>query len=153
MFESEHLLEIENKFSKKYSKLSKIFLVITILFIVWIAVIILGIIFEFGPTWTLLTLDSWIYALSTLIAIFVILDLIFYLHFITLQKKRFQKEKPKPIFHEGKRLYIYTHPKGAEGGIFSKTYVKIDENSILRIRTLMIPPNELWIKKENNKDI
>lgn len=148
MIEVEDLVEIEKKLSAKYSILSKIFFIITIFFIIWIVVVITGIIFEFGPTWTLLTLDNWVYALSVLIGIFVILDLIFYLHFISLRNKRIEKEKPVPEFHEGNRLYIYTHPKDAEGGIFSKTYIKIGENSILRIRTLMIPPSDLWSKKE-----
>ena len=148
MYEIGELVEIEDKLSTKYSKLSKIFLAITILLILWIVLIIIGITFELGPTWALLTLDNWIYAWCVLIGFFVILDIIFYLHYMSLRNKRIKKEKPEPEYYSGKRLYVYTYPKGAEGGIYSKTYIKIGENSILRLRTLMIPPGELWSKKE-----
>jgi hypothetical protein len=53
-----------------------------------------------------------------------------------------------PDYIHGKRLYIYTNPSDSKGGIYSKTYIKIDENNVLRIRNLMIPPDELWNKKE-----
>jgi hypothetical protein len=32
----------------------------------------------------------------------------------------------------------------AKGGIFSKTYIIIDEDRVLNIRYQMIPPNDLW---------
>ena len=148
MYEVQELVEIENKLGTKYSKLSKIFLVITILLIIWVILVVLGIVFELGPAWAFLTLDNWVYALSILIGIFVILDVIFYLHYLSLRNKRIKKEKPELEFYEGKRMHVYTHPKGAEGGIYSKTYIEISGNSILRLRTLMIPPGELWSKKE-----
>ncbi len=49
-----------------------------------------------------------------------------------------------------------TYPEGVEGGIFSKTYVGIDEHNVLRLRTLMVPPDELWSQKtseQNTQDI
>ena len=51
-------------------------------------------------------------------------------------------------FINEKKVHIYTYPKGITGGIFSKTYIDIDGHNILRLRTLMIPPGELWGKKE-----
>ena len=36
-----------------------------------------------------------------------------------------------------------------EGGIFSKTYIHINDKTILRLRTLMIPPEDLWGEKKN----
>jgi len=56
--------------------------------------------------------------------------------------------KNKPVeYINGKKIHIYTSPKGTEGGIFSKTYIEIDEHNLLRLRTLMIPPGELWGKE------
>lgn len=149
MFEIRESQKAEDELRVRYSILSKIFLVVAILFIIWVVLVALGIIvFELGPTWALLTLDNWIYAWCILTGFFVVLEVFFYLHFIAIRNKRLDQEKSKPEFIDGKRLYFYTHPKGAEGGIFSKTLIKIDENSVLRLRALVVPPGTLWSKKE-----
>ena len=149
MLEIEEISKVENKLKARYSTLSKLFAVLAVLFIVWIVVIILGIyLLEQGYNWALLPLDSWIYLFCALIGFFVILEIIFYLRYNFAIKRRLVAEKSEPEFAQGKRLYVYTHPKGAEGGIYSKTYIKIDENGMLRLRDLMVPPQELWGKKE-----
>ena len=43
--------------------------------------------------------------------------------------------------------FIFLLILGVEGGIFSKTYIEIDNKNVLRLRTLIIPPEELWVKK------
>ena len=53
-------------------------------------------------------------------------------------------EKPKPEYIDGKIVVDITFPRGTDGGVYSKTYIEIDESSILRLKNLMIPPNELW---------
>ena len=65
----------------------------------------------------------------------------------TIKKKKIEKEKSKPIFYKGKRIHTYTLPIGSKGGLFSKTYVRIDEKNILNLRFQMISPNDLWQKK------
>jgi hypothetical protein len=149
MLEIEEISKVEDKLKARYSTLSKVFVVISIFFIIWLVVIVLGIyLLGQGYNWALLSLDNWIYVLCALIGFFIILEIIFYLHYISVSKKRLEAEKPELEFTQGKRLYVYTHPKGAEGGIYSKTYIKIDENSVLRLRNLMVPSQELWSKKE-----
>lgn len=149
MLEISELSKVEDKLKARYSTLSKVFLVIAILFILWIVIVVLGIyLLGLGYNWALLTLDNWIYVLCALIGFFVVLEIIFYLQYNVARKKRLEAEKPEPEFCKGKRLYVYTYPKGAEGGIYSKTYIKIDENSVLRLRALMVPPQDLWGKKE-----
>ena len=64
-----------------------------------------------------------------------------------------EAEKPKPEFIDGKRVYVYSHPERMEGGIFSKTYIAIDKHSVLRLRSLMVPPNHLWNKDEIKEEI
>ena len=61
------------------------------------------------------------------------------------------KSQISPEFIDGKYIHVFTYPKGIEGGIFSKTYVEIDSENILRLRTLIIPPNELWSKNEGKE--
>lgn len=137
------LRNLEDKLTKKYVRWMKLFIFITILLVILIAVVILGI-FALGQghTWALISLDSWIIILCSLFAIFILLDLVFYFHFLSVENKRIELEKPKPEFIDGKRVHIYTIPKGSEGGVFSKTYVEIDTHSILRLRYLIIPPDE-----------
>jgi len=132
-----------------YTKLFKIFLVISILFILWAIFVALGVfILEMSPEWAALTLDSWVLVCCVLIGIFIILDVVFYLHYIFVIDKKLEFGEPAPEFIHGKRLYVYTRPKDSKGGIFSKTYIEIDENSVLRLRDLMVSSGELWNKKE-----
>jgi hypothetical protein len=77
------------------------------------------------------------------IVIFVIFELLFYFHFNNIRDKRIELEKPKPEFKNGKRVYVYTFPGGVEGGIFAKTYVDIDDQCTLRIKTLLVTPKDL----------
>jgi hypothetical protein len=141
--------KIENKLRVRYSKLSKVFLIIAFLFTIWIVFAALGVfILEKGPDWALLTLDNWVYAWCVLIGFFIVLELFFYFHYVFVRNRRLEQEKPRSESYRGKRLYVYTHPRGVEGGIFSKTYIQIDGYSMLRLRTLMIPPGDLWSKKE-----
>lgn len=135
---------LEDKLVGKYSRLTKLFLVITILFILLIAVAFLGIAgFGYGYNWMLVSLEGWIIIISALIAIFIILELLFYSRFSAVRNKIKELEKPKPEFVDNKKIYAYTIPKGVEGGVFSKTYIEIDEHSVLRLRTLIIPPEEI----------
>jgi len=79
-----------------------------------------------------------------LIVIFIILELFFYFSLSGVQNKIKGLERPKPEFVDSKKIYAFTLPKAAEGGVFSKTYIEIDEHSTLRLRTLIIPPEEIW---------
>ncbi len=132
-----------------YTTLTKIFLIVSILFILWIVFVALGaFVLELGSNWAVLNLENWILSWCFLVGIFIILDVAFYLHYTFVIGKRSEFGGPEPKFMHGKRLYIYTSPADSEGGIFSKTYIQIDENSVLRLRDLMVSPGELWNKKE-----
>ena len=139
------LRNFEDKISGRYSRFSKLFLVLAILFIILTAIVFAGvIIFGQGHDWALLSLDGWMVTFSALIGFFIILEIIFYFHFSSVRDKRIELEKPKPEYIDSKKIHVYTFPKDAEGGIFSKTYIELDDHSILRLRTLMIPPEDLW---------
>jgi hypothetical protein len=148
MSETEIQFEIrrlEGKIASRYSFLSRMFLVLSIIFIILIGIIFTGVfILNSGHDWALLSLNNWIMVISALFALFIILNLIFYFHFTSVKNKRIELEKPKPEFIDGKKVHVYTYPKGIEGGIFSKTYIEIDGHNLLRLRTLMIPPEDLW---------
>ena len=132
-------------------KLSKLFLITSILFIIWILFVAMGaFILEMGPNWALLNLENWIIAWCVLTVIFIILEVVFYFQYTSKVDKKLELDKPEPEFLHDKRVYVYTYPIDVEGGIFSKTYISIDENSVLRLRGLMIPQQKLWGKKEKN---
>jgi hypothetical protein len=140
-----------NKLGVLYPKLSKLFLITSILFIIWILFVAMGaFILEMDPNWALLNLENWITAWYVLTVIFILLEVFFYFQYTSKVDKKLELDKPESEFLRDKRVYVYTYPSGAEGGIFSKTYISIDENSVLRLRGLMIPQHKLWDKKEKN---
>jgi len=147
MTNSENIAEMHNlemKLSHRYLKLFKLFIIITILLIILIVFEAIGIIFlELGTNWILFSFEGWMVGLSLLIGLFIFLEIIFYLRYFLLQKKHLKIQKPKPEFIDGKKVYDITFPSEADGGVYSKTYIEIDDQSILRLKFLMIPPNEL----------
>lgn len=121
-FETEFELRgLEDKLIGNYSRLSKLFMIITILFIVLIAVAFLGIAtFGYGYNWMLISLEGWVIIISALIVIFIILELLFYLRISSVRNKIKELEKPMPEFVDNKKIYVYTIPRGAEGGFSVK---------------------------------
>jgi hypothetical protein len=135
----------EDKLKNRYSFFIKLFLLITFLLLFAIIIVFSGVAyFELGYNWAGLNLDSWNILASGFFVFFIILILFFYYHFSSIRNKIIELEKPKPEFLDGKMVHIFTYPKGKEGGLFSKTYIEIDEHNVLRLRTLMIPPEEVW---------
>jgi hypothetical protein len=113
-----------------------------------------GIVFwGYGYNWAILGLEEWSMVAASIIGFFVLLELLLYLGFLKTKKIVTKtKKKRGPEFIDGKKVYTYTYPKGVEGGIYSKTYIDIDGRNILRLRSMMIPPGELWGGK-SEKDI
>jgi hypothetical protein len=148
MTSSEKLAQMksfENKISARYLKFFKLFLIITIILIFIVILSVIGIVFlGLGINWILFSFDGWIAGLSVLIGLFIILDILFYLHFYFSRRKRQKLGKPKPEYIDGKKVIEITFPKETDGGIFSKTLIEIDNQNILRLKSLMIPPEELW---------
>jgi small-conductance mechanosensitive channel len=144
------LIELEERLKQRYLKASKIFLLLTIIYTLWVIIIILGV-YSLGLNfkWAAFTIGQWILSAIVLISILIGFELLFILHYL-LSKRR--KAKPKaskePVFIQGKEVYDYTLPIGAKGGIFSKTFILIDENRVLHLRYQMIHPNDLWGKPQ-----
>jgi len=142
------LRNTEDKLRGRYSLLSKLFLFIVILFIICVIIVFIGITsLGYGYNWAVVSLDGWIIIICALLGVFIIFELIFYSRFSSIRNKKIELETPKPEFINGKRVYVFTYPKEKEGGVFSKTYIDIDEQNVLRLKSLIIPPEELWSKK------
>jgi hypothetical protein len=143
------LIEVEERLKQRYLKVSKIFLLLTIIYTVWVIITILGVyILGFNFKWAAFTIGQWILSAIVLISILIALELLFILHY-WISKRRKAKPEPQgqPTYIQGKQVLNYTLPFGAKGGIFSKTYILIDENRVLHLRYQMIPPNDLWRKQ------
>jgi len=141
------LIEVEERLRKKYSKLSISFIIIGIILVSWILVVYSGSLFwNLGYNWAGLSLEQWIIVICVLIAALIILELVFYTHFSSIRDKRIINEN-KPEFIDDKKVIEFTYPDDVEGGIFSKTYIDIDKHNVLRMKILMVPPNELWGSK------
>ncbi len=48
---------------------------------------------------------------------------------------------------KGKTYYDFTIPKNVRGGLFSRTFIQIDEETILCLRHQIISDEKLWDKK------
>lgn len=132
----------------RYLKTSKIILILAVIYALWITILIISVYFLGIYKLAFLTMDQWIISSIILLGVFVGLDVIFILHHYMIKRKRIESEKPKPLYYKGKKLHLYTLPADSKGGIFSKTYVKIDGDNILNLRFQMIPPYEMRGKKE-----
>jgi len=120
---------------------------IAILVTLWISLVIISVYF-FGMdnNWAGLAMDHWILVGIGLIALFIIITFIQNLVPILLLKAKRPKEKRKPIFYHGKRLYDFTFPIESKGGIYSRTYISIDDKNLVNFRYQMIPPDNIWIQ-------
>ena len=144
-------LEVEriSKLEATYQKASKIILILTILYAIWMGIVILGIyVLKSGHKWALFSLEEWTWFSIGLFSALIILEVIFLLHHFLVKKKVTVQEKPAPgaTTFKGKQLHVYTIPPGSKGGLFSKTYIELDHHTILSIRYQLIPPQELWKK-------
>ena len=139
----------EDKLKVRYLKISKIIVLLAVIYLIWTVFNIISVYFlGFSNKWAAFTMDQWILSSIIFFSICIGLVLLFVLHHYIIKKRRIESEKPKPAFYKGKRLYIHTLPDRSKGGIFSKTFVKIDEDTILSLRFQMIPPINLWGKTE-----
>ncbi len=137
----------EDKLKVRYLKISKIIVLLAVIYLIWTVFNIISVYFlDFSNKWSALTMDQWILSSIIFFSICIGLVLLFVLHHYIIKKRRIESEKPKPVFYKGKRLYTHTLPDRSKGGIFSKTFVKIDEDTILSLRFQMIPPINLWGK-------
>jgi len=134
----------EEYLKNHYLKLSKIILLIVSIYTVWIIFIIFSVYFlGLGNKWAYLTMDQWIVSSIVLFSIFVILEILLFFHYLFVKKRRIEGQKPKPSVFKGRKLHIFSLPLNSKGGIYSKTYIQIDEDNILNLRYQMIPPSEI----------
>ncbi len=138
--------DIEEKLRKKYSFLSKIFVLLGVFLVIWVVIVFIGAwLLDYGYNWALFSVSDWVLIVLFIMVAFIIVELIVFLHYRSVKNK--VVEKPREEYISGRKVYVFTYPPGMEGGIFSKTYVEIDDKNILRLRTLMIPPEEVWGSK------
>jgi len=134
----------EVNLKNKYLKLSKIILVVVIIYTIWIAFIISSVYFlGYGNKWAILTMDQWIISSIVIFSFFVVLEVLLFINYILVKRRRIEGEKPKPALFKGRKLHIFTLPFKSKGGIYSKTYIKIDDENILNLRFQMIAPSDL----------
>ncbi len=142
-------IEIQHRddlLKKKYREYSKLVLLIGILYAVWMAIVVLGTYYIGGNSWAFLPLEAWLLSGLIVIGLCVIVEVVFIVSYDTAHKDRLEKQKPKPV--RGKKLYVYSTPEKTRGGIFSRTYIKIDKDHALAFKYQMIDADSLWPKKK-----
>lgn len=134
-----------SKTKEQYSLIYKIIAAFSITYLAILFVISLTTMFTNNVfNWFYQKIDLWIYTGFILTALFISIETILYV--IYKNKKSRCNDRKKPEYINGKKLHVFTYPRGAKGGIFSKTYIDIDEDNILLLRYLMNPPEETFKK-------
>ena len=149
----DEFVESKKEMHKKYSRLIQIIFVVGLIVVLWTGIVFSGILFwGYAYAWAGLNLDTWLLVASIIISILIILEIALYFRYNDIEREKAEIEKPKPEFIQGKRVHAFTFPKGVEGGVFSKTYVEMDDHNVLRLRALMVHPGELWGSREEQND-
>ncbi|MBP1662055.1 MAG: hypothetical protein H6P94_304 [Thermoplasmatales archaeon] len=137
----------EEQQRQRLLKAMKFFFLITILYSLWITLVIMGVYYlHLGNQWAYLSMEQWILTAIGLISIAIGVECVLLLQYILTKRKTQEPAEPKKQkeYIQGKQVHSITIPMDAKGGIFSKTYILIDEDRVLNIRYQMIPPNDLW---------
>jgi hypothetical protein len=135
--------------------LPKLFLIISIILIMWIVIVLSGVsILDFEPDWAGLSVSLWLLVISLLFAVFIIIDILMYVSPSLFVKGNIQDFSidDSEEYLDGMKVVQYTFPRNESGGIFSKTYIKLNDNTLLRIRNQMIPAESLWPEEYNEKE-
>lgn len=109
----------------------------------WIVLILSGELFLEGSlNWTVFPLSTWLLAISIIFGIFIIIDTILYAYpKQIIYAETFSETHRMPSLvdiKEGKEIYDYKFPKNVVGGLFSKTFIPIDDKTVLRLRHQLI---------------
>lgn len=134
-------------FTRLTSNLSVLMIFIAILVTLWISIIIISVYFlGMDNNWAGLAMDHWIMVGIGLITLFIIITLIQNLVPMLLITAK-EREKRKPIYYNGKRVHDFTFPIESKGGVYSRTYIAIDDKNLVNFRYQMIQPDDLWKQK------
>jgi hypothetical protein len=122
----------------------------------WIVILISGVSYlELDPDWAGISVSIWLVIISALFGLFIIIDILMYMSPTTFLKGEIQEfiatEPSSDEYLDGMRVYQYTYPKEKKGGLFSKTYIKVDDSTLIRVRNQMIPADDLWPNKIKEK--
>jgi hypothetical protein len=153
------LAAVDVRLRSRYRRIAVLLLVIAIIFTVWTIAVVLSI-FMFGVSngLTFLTPTEWVIANIIVVALFLAIDGLIFLRYrnktrglapqAAPQARRWRRGRKEPVaapeMIHGHEVFTVTLPLGAMGGIFSKTFVPIDDQRVLQLRFQMIPPTTLW---------
>ncbi|MFO8077542.1 MAG: hypothetical protein R6U21_02720 [Thermoplasmatota archaeon] len=115
----------------------------------WIVIVASGsMILGLGSSWAGLSLGLWALLVSALVGIFIVLDIVFLINpnlgMVSSDEFGRPTEMKVPEYRDGKRIYEFTFPNQAKGGLFSKIYLQVDDTFLIRIRNQMFSADELW---------
>jgi len=142
----------------KYRRITLLLLVVAILFTIWTLAVIFAVFsLQLAGRWTLISPTYWVLADITIVALFLVVDALIFSRYrakthpsrpkaarVKKARKAKAQKEPASQMMKGRAVYTVTLPIGAKGGIFSKTFVAIDDSRVLQLRYQMIPPTSLW---------
>lgn len=136
-------LENDDKTLNRFKKISGLFIFLSIILLLWVIIVAAGsIIMNMDSYWAYLSLENWVLFSVIVIILFALIEIIYYLYTYYYTDKIIEFLEVETEMLHGKKVYIYTTPRDSKGGVFSKTYIPIDKDRVLRLRNQIIPPEE-----------
>lgn len=76
--------------------------------------------------------------------LFILIALMLHASYLRGRRRIEESMRPKPVFYRGKRLYTFTYPPGARGGVYAKTLMDVDDRTAILLRYRIVGPEEIW---------
>ncbi len=109
-------------------------MILSIILVLWVVVVTTGTyLLEEEDGWSGLYLSEWVMIVIVLLVVFIVFNAFFLFHpsIVAVVSERGEE------FIQGKRVYEYIYPEGEKEGVFSKTYVPVDDETLVRIKILL----------------
>ena len=115
----------------------------------WVGIVVIGVFYlGMANDWAGLSMEHWLLFGIGLLVIFIMITLIIHLLPIIQKMMIENKIRKKPVLYKGKKVYEFTFPRGSDGGIYTRTYISVDDKDIINFRYQMVGSDELWKKND-----
>ncbi|MEM0493270.1 MAG: hypothetical protein QXS02_04900 [Candidatus Thermoplasmatota archaeon] len=149
--EDKHTPKPERNIVNLYSNLMRISLIIILLYTLWAIFVITSIYYlNLGYRWSILSMEEWFIIGCILYALTLVLEIICIIRITRLhehKKTEVKNNTPTTLAEkktiQDKTIWVYTYPEGAKGGVFSRTYIPLDDDSYLQLRIQLKTQNEI----------
>lgn len=128
-----------NHLRKRYITWSVLLFFAGVIILLWNVLVVIGVYnLNLGYRWAILSMSEWMYAGWIIFSLFIMIELVFFAQYYKQLQNQMVPSSYDDLTFKGKKLLVYTFPSEAHGGVFSKTHVQVDKDTIVNIRVQLI---------------